>query len=39
MNFTESSSKYDNLEKKSILEILEGINAEDKTVPFAVEKA
>ncbi|GAB4132156.1 MAG: N-acetylmuramic acid 6-phosphate etherase [Raineya sp.] len=39
MSFTESSSKYDNLEKKSILEILEGINAEDKTVPFAVEKA
>ncbi len=39
MSFTESSSKYDNLEQKSILEILEGINAEDKTVPFAVEKA
>lgn len=39
MSFTESSSKYDNLEQKSILEILEGINTEDKTVPFAVEKA
>lgn len=39
MSITESSSKYDNLEKKSVLEILEGINAEDKTVPIAVEKA
>lgn len=39
MNITESPSKYDDLEKKSILEILTGINAEDKTVPFAVEKA
>lgn len=39
MNFTEADSKYNNLEKKSIREILENINAEDKTVPFAVEKA
>jgi len=39
MNITESPSKYDHLEQKSILEILQGINAEDKTVPFAVEKA
>lgn len=39
MNFTEADSKYNNLEKKSIREILESINAEDKTVPFAVEKA
>ncbi|MDX1904984.1 MAG: N-acetylmuramic acid 6-phosphate etherase [Thermonemataceae bacterium] len=39
MNFTESNSKYDDLEKKSVLELLQGINAEDKTVPLAVEKA
>ncbi|MCS6794604.1 MAG: N-acetylmuramic acid 6-phosphate etherase [Raineya sp.] len=39
MNFTEANSKYQDLEKKSIREILEGINAEDKTVPYAVEKA
>jgi N-acetylmuramic acid 6-phosphate etherase len=39
MNITESPSKYDHLEQKSVLEILQGINAEDKTVPFAVEKA
>jgi N-acetylmuramic acid 6-phosphate etherase len=39
MNYTESSSKYENLEQKSIQELLEGINQEDKTVPLAVEKA
>ncbi|MCU0440562.1 MAG: N-acetylmuramic acid 6-phosphate etherase [Raineya sp.] len=39
MNYTESSSKYENLEQKSIQELLEGINYEDKTVPLAVEKA
>ncbi len=39
MNFTEADSKYQDLEKKSIREILESINAEDKTVPLAVEKA
>ncbi len=39
MNFTEADSKYQDLERKSIREILEGINAEDKIVPFAVEKA
>jgi N-acetylmuramic acid 6-phosphate etherase len=38
-NFTESSSHYDNLEKMSILTLLEGINQEDKSVPLAVEKA
>jgi len=38
MNYTESSSKYDDLEKKSIQELLVGINQEDKTVPLAVEK-
>jgi N-acetylmuramic acid 6-phosphate etherase len=35
---TESSSHYDNLEKMSVRELLEGINNEDKTVPYAVEK-
>ncbi|GER60825.1 N-acetylmuramic acid 6-phosphate etherase [Patiriisocius marinus] len=36
---TEQSSKHDNLENKSISEILLEINNEDKTVPFAIEKA
>lgn len=36
---TESPSKYRNLEQKSTLELLEGINKEDQLVPFAVEKA
>ena len=36
---TEASSNHDNLEQKSVLEILQGINQEDKTVPFVVEKA
>eukprot|EP01016_Furgasonia_blochmanni_P007854 TRINITY_DN13153_c0_g1_i2.p2 TRINITY_DN13153_c0_g1~~TRINITY_DN13153_c0_g1_i2.p2 ORF type:complete len:367 (+),score=115.11 TRINITY_DN13153_c0_g1_i2:82-1101(+) len=36
---TESSSKYDHLEKMSISELLTNINNEDKTVPLAVEKA
>ncbi|NVK63721.1 MAG: N-acetylmuramic acid 6-phosphate etherase [Flavobacteriales bacterium] len=35
---TESSSNHSDLEKKSTIELLEGINAEDKTVPLAVEK-
>lgn len=35
---TESSSNHDNLDKMSTLELLSGINAEDKTVPLAVEK-
>jgi len=35
---TEQESKYDNLEKKSVLELLQNINTEDKTVAFAVEK-
>ncbi|WP_370424723.1 N-acetylmuramic acid 6-phosphate etherase [Tenacibaculum dicentrarchi] len=42
MNFTkttEQNSKYDNLEKMSISEVLSKINNEDKTVPLAVEKA
>lgn len=36
---TESPSHYTNLEKLSTRELLIGINQEDKTVPFAVEKA
>ncbi len=42
MNFTkttEEPSKYNNLEQMSINELLTNINSEDKTVPFAVEKA
>lgn len=35
---TEASSNHNDLDKKSTLEILEGINSEDKTVPLAVEK-
>jgi N-acetylmuramic acid 6-phosphate etherase len=37
--FTEQPSKHRHLEQKSIAELLRGINNEDKTVPFAVEKA
>jgi N-acetylmuramic acid 6-phosphate etherase len=36
---TEQSSKYEHLEKMSVQELLANINQEDKTVPFAVEKA
>ncbi len=36
---TEASSHYQNLEQMSLRQILEGINNEDKTVPYAVEKA
>jgi N-acetylmuramic acid 6-phosphate etherase len=36
---TEQSSAYDYLEKMSVAELLSNINNEDKTVPFAVEKA
>lgn len=36
---TERESKYNDLEKMSVREILENINNEDKTVPLAVEKA
>ncbi len=35
---TEKSSNYSNLEKMSTLELLTNINAEDKSVPLAVEK-
>lgn len=36
---TEADSNYDHLENMSVAEILSNINAEDKTVPIAVEKA
>ncbi|MDT0559530.1 N-acetylmuramic acid 6-phosphate etherase [Ichthyenterobacterium sp. W332] len=36
---TESESNYTDLEKKSVAELLDYINTEDKTVPLAVEKA
>jgi len=36
---TESDSKYNDLEKMSLNELLVSINNEDKTVPYAVEKA
>ncbi|HRG19007.1 MAG TPA: N-acetylmuramic acid 6-phosphate etherase, partial [Flavobacterium lutivivi] len=42
MNFTkttEQSSHYDSLENMSVHDLLSNINKEDKTVPFAVEKA
>ncbi len=38
-NTSESSSNYDNLEQMSVAQLLQNINTEDKTVPFAVEKA
>ena len=36
---TEKASKYNDLEKMSINNLLININNEDKTVPYAVEKA
>jgi N-acetylmuramic acid 6-phosphate etherase len=36
---TEQSSKYEHLEKMPVAQLLESINNEDKTVPFAVERA
>ena len=36
---TEQDSNYAHLEEMSISELLQNINTEDKTVPFAVEKA
>jgi N-acetylmuramic acid 6-phosphate etherase len=38
MSTTESSSAYSNLETMSVRELLVNMNAEDKTVPLAVEK-
>jgi N-acetylmuramic acid 6-phosphate etherase len=36
---TEAASNHDNLEKKSISELLKAMNDEDKKVPTAIEKA
>jgi len=36
---TEQESKYNNIDKMDVLEILKGINNEDRTVPLAVEKS
>lgn len=36
---TEQSSNYEHLEKMSVQQLLKNINNEDKTVPYAVEKA
>lgn len=36
---TEQESSYDHIDKMSVLEVLQGINNEDKTVAFAVEKS
>ncbi|MBT8327188.1 MAG: N-acetylmuramic acid 6-phosphate etherase [Bacteroidia bacterium] len=35
---TETTSNHDNLDQKSTLELLQGMNQEDKTVPLAIEK-
>jgi N-acetylmuramic acid 6-phosphate etherase len=35
---TEQDSRYDDLEKMPVRDLLRGINQEDKTVPYAVEK-
>lgn len=35
---TESDSKYNALEKMSVIELLTNINNEDRTVPFAIQK-
>ena len=39
MSVTESDSRYNDLEKKSIRELLTAINTEDQTVPLAVKEA
>lgn len=38
MKVTEQDSNYSNLDKMTTAELLEGMNKEDKTVPYAVEK-
>jgi N-acetylmuramic acid 6-phosphate etherase len=38
MSTTESSSNYQNLEQMSTMDLLKGINNEDKTVPHAIEQ-
>lgn len=39
MKTTEQDSNYNHLEKMNLSDLLKNINNEDKTVPFAVEKA
>ncbi|HXA02564.1 MAG TPA: N-acetylmuramic acid 6-phosphate etherase [Cytophagaceae bacterium] len=39
MNVTESPSRFNDLEKMSVSELLHNINNEDKNVPLAVQKA
>ncbi|MDR1762541.1 MAG: N-acetylmuramic acid 6-phosphate etherase [Dysgonamonadaceae bacterium] len=39
LSFTESESHFTGLDAMTTRDLLEGINDEDKTVPFAVEKA
>ena len=36
---TEQDSNHNHLEKMSVSELLENINKEDKTVPYAVERS
>ena len=36
---TEADSNYSDLDKMSVTELLHSMNSEDKTVPYAVEKA
>jgi N-acetylmuramic acid 6-phosphate etherase len=38
VNFTESTSRYDSLEKMQVRDLLVNINKEDNTVPDAIEK-
>jgi N-acetylmuramic acid 6-phosphate etherase len=38
IRLTEQPSKYDNLETKTVAELIRDINAEDKTIAFAIEK-
>jgi N-acetylmuramic acid 6-phosphate etherase len=38
MSTTESSSSYQHLDQMSVIDLLTGINREDKTVPEAIEK-
>jgi N-acetylmuramic acid 6-phosphate etherase len=38
IRYTEQSSQYRHLEKMSVRELLENINQEDKTVPYAIEE-
>lgn len=39
MSITESSSRFNHLEKMTVTDLLRNMNEEDKTVPYAIEKA